>query len=68
MKTIIVEIKDKTAMQILKGLETAALIKLHPSHSKKMLSKSLRGSLTKKKAADLEKQLLTMREGWKTRT
>jgi hypothetical protein len=66
MKKILVEIRHKKALQILKDLEGVNLIKLIPSEPKKrILSKSLRGSLSKKKAVDLEKQLNSMRNEWR---
>lgn len=66
MKKILVEIRHKKALQILKDLEGVNLIKLIPSEPKKrILSKSLRGSLSKKRAVDLEKQLNSMRNEWR---
>lgn len=65
MKKIIVEIRHKKALQILKNLEGVNLIKLLPAETKKKnLSKNLRGSISKKKAQELEKQLHTMRNEW----
>lgn len=62
MKTILVEIRHKNALQILKDLEMVNLIKIFPPEpKKKLISKTLRGSLTKKKAEVLGKQLKTMR-------
>jgi hypothetical protein len=65
MKKIIVEIRHKKALQILKDLEVVHLIKLHPSEPKKKIAaKSMRGSISKKKAVDLQKQLNSMRNEW----
>ena len=65
MKKIIVEIRHKKALQILKDLEVVHLIKLHPSEPKKRVgTKSMRGSISKKKAVDLQKQLNSMRNEW----
>lgn len=65
MKTILVEIRHKNALQILKDLEMVNLIKIFPPETKKkLISKTLRGSLTKKKAEVLGKQLKTMRGEW----
>ncbi len=65
MKKVVVEIKHKKALPILKDLEVVKLIKLHTTEpKKKLLSKTLRGSISKKKAIDLSKQLNTMRSEW----
>lgn len=65
MKKILVEIRHKKALQILKDLEGVNLIKIISAETKKRsLSKTLRGSLSTKKAEDLEKQLNTMRGEW----
>ncbi len=65
MKTILVEIRHKNALQILKDLEMVNLIKIFPpENKKKLISKTLRGSITKKKAEVLGKQLKTMRGEW----
>jgi len=65
MKVIRIEIRHKNALQILKDLEVVNLIKIMPPETnKKSISKALRGSLTKKKAEELGKQLKTMRGEW----
>lgn len=62
MKTILVELRHERALQILKDLEMVDLIKIFPPETKKkLISKTLRGSLTKKRAEALGKQLKKMR-------
>jgi hypothetical protein len=62
MKKIVVEIINKKAPQILKDLEDVDLIKIHQSSPKTNLVSDLRGSLTKKKAKNLDKQLKSHRQ------
>lgn len=65
MKTVIVELKNIKALQILRGLEEVNLIKLlKVDEHKESLSKSLRGALSAKKADELNSQLDTMRSQW----
>lgn len=65
MKTILVALKNKNALQILKDLEMVNLIKILPSENKKsIMSKTLRRSLTKEKSEALRTQLKAMRGEW----
>jgi len=70
MKTIEVELKHSKALIILRNLEDADIIRLIKSSDKKKttLSKSLRGSLSKKKSRELHGQLSNMRAEWSRNT
>lgn len=62
MKKIIVEIVNKKALQILKDLESVDLIKIHQSEPKTNLVASLHGTISKKRARDLHKQVKSLRQ------
>lgn len=65
MKKIVVEIVNKKALQILRDLEDVDLIKIHQSLPKTSLVSEIRGTISKKRAKDLDKQLKSLRR-WRT--
>ncbi len=71
MKTVIVELKNRNALRLLKDLELANIIRLisvDKNKENKKLSERLRGSISKKRAEELNQQLTPMRNEWETRS
>ncbi len=65
MEIIQVEIKNKNALTILKGMEKAQIIRLLKRKKKTGFDiASLRGVLTSEKAIELAKQVDQQREEW----
>ena len=68
METVIIEVNDKKAISILKGMEMAGLITLSQKDiRKKSLAKKLRGSITKERAEEMIRILNKEREEWEER-
>lgn len=70
MRTIKVELKNNNALKILKDLELANIIRVIDKDEKKTegkLSERLRGSISKKRAKELNEQLKQMRSEWQER-
>jgi hypothetical protein len=65
MKKIVVEIINKKALQILRELENVDLIKIHQDKPKTSLVSEIRGTISKKRAKNLDKQLKSLRQ-WRT--
>jgi len=69
METIQIEIRNKNALSILKGLEKAKMIKLIKMGSKEKNSPTQhKGAFTRERAMELVKQLEKSREEWDERT
>lgn len=65
MEIIQIEIKNKNALTILKGMEKAQIIRLLKSKKKAGFKvSSFRGVLTSEKAIELAKQVDQQREEW----
>lgn len=65
MEIIQIEIKNKNALTILKGMEKAQIIRLLKRKKKVGVNlSSLRGVLTPEKAIELAKQVDQQREEW----
>ena len=67
MKTIVIDLINEKAIDMLKGMEALELIKVHQGEDKhydptKILS--LAGKMTKQPMADIEQQLKSMRDEW----
>jgi len=68
METIQIEIRNKNALSILRGLEKAKIIKLIKIISKEENSPiQYKGAFTREKAMELLKQLEKSREEWDER-
>lgn len=70
MKTVTVELRNNNALRLLKDLELANIIRVLDKDKKKQkskLSESLRGSISKKRAKELNEQLNQMRNEWEGR-
>lgn len=69
METIEIEIKNKNALSILKGLEKAKIIKLIKTKSKgKNPPVHHKGAITRERAVELIKEIEQSREEWDERT
>jgi hypothetical protein len=69
MKKIIIELRNIKALQILKDLELVDLIKILPVEKQKSsASKAVRGSISKRRATQLTKQITEMRAEWNRNT
>lgn len=69
METIQIEIRNKNALAILKGLEKAKIIKLiKTKNTGKNSPVRHKGAFTREKAMELVKQLDKSREEWDERT
>lgn len=69
METIHIEIKNKNALSILKSLEKAKMIKMHPTE--KATKKSpihFKGAITSERAVELTKEIDKSRDEWDERT
>jgi len=67
MRTVKVELLNNNALRLLKDLELANIIRVLDKEKKKKatsLSGSLRGSISKERALELNKQLNQMRNEW----
>jgi len=67
MRTVKVELLNNNALRLLKDLELANIIRVLDKEKKKKatsLSESLRGSISKERALELNKQLNQMRNEW----
>lgn len=70
MKTVTVELRNNNALRLLKDLELANIIRVLDKDKKKQktkLSASLRGSISKERAKELNEQLKQMRNEWEGR-
>lgn len=68
METIEIEIRNKNALSILKGLEKAKIIKLiKPKTKEKDTPVRHKGAITRERAVDLIKQTEQSREEWDQR-
>ena len=67
METLRIEIKNKSVLSILKGLEKAKLIRLIGSDKKTSLS-DLKGTLSKARANELANEIEKSRSEWNERT
>ncbi|MDA3818428.1 MAG: hypothetical protein PF486_13685 [Prolixibacteraceae bacterium] len=72
MKTVTVELKNNNALRLLKDLELANIIRVLDKEKKTKdsakLSKTIRGSISKERAIELNKQLTQTRNEWEERT
>jgi len=69
METIEIEIRNKNALSILKGLEKAKIIKLiKPKTKEKDTPVRHKGAITRERAVELIKQTEQSREEWDERT
>jgi len=69
METIEIEIKNKNALSILKGLERAKIIKLiKPKSKEKNSPVHHKGAITRERAVELIKEIEQSREEWDERT
>lgn len=69
METIEIEIRNKNALSILKGLEKAKIIKLiKPKTKEKDTPVRHKGAITRERAVELIKQTELSREEWDERT
>ncbi|MCF8361507.1 MAG: hypothetical protein K9G70_02680 [Prolixibacteraceae bacterium] len=69
MKTITVELKNNNALRLLKDLELANIIRVLDKEKEETkdsakLSKTIRGSISKERAIELNKQLTQTRNEW----
>ncbi len=66
MKTVTVELRNINALRLLKDLELAKIIRIvyRDKQEKTKLSSRLRGSISKERAKELNKQLEQMRNEW----
>ena len=70
MKTVTVELRNNNALNLLKNLELIDVIRVIDEDSKGSnghLAASLRGSISKNRAQDLNNQLEQSREEWENR-
>ena len=70
MKTVIVELRNQNALRLLKDLELADIIRVLDNDKKKVktkLSASIRGSISKERAIELNGQIDQMRKEWADR-
>ncbi|MBN1768194.1 MAG: hypothetical protein JXR50_11955 [Prolixibacteraceae bacterium] len=71
MKTITVELKNNNALRLLKDLELANIIRVLDKEKETTdnakLSKTIRGSISKERAIELNKQLTQTRNEWEER-
>jgi hypothetical protein len=72
VKTVTVELKNNNALRLLKDLELANIIRVLDKEKKTKdsakLSKTIRGSISKERAIELNKQLTQTRNEWEERT
>ncbi len=69
METIQIEIRNKNAMAILKGLEKAKIIKLIKTKSKEETSPVLhKGAFSRERAIQMIQQIEKSRNEWNERT
>lgn len=66
MKTVIVELRNHNALNLLKELELANIIRIVPKEKKNTpkLSERLKGAISPERAEELNKQLEEMRDEW----
>ncbi|MDF1547189.1 MAG: hypothetical protein P1P88_05170 [Bacteroidales bacterium] len=76
MRTVLVELRNDNALRLLKDLELINIIRVLDTHvpeikemkkERKKLSASLRGSISKDRAKELNDQLDQMRSEWEIR-
>lgn len=66
MKTVVIELRNNNALQLLKDLESADLIRILKTDKKEVINPpgKLRGSISKERAKEINHQIDLMRNEW----
>jgi hypothetical protein len=68
METLKIQLKNKNALSILKGLEKARMIKMIHDNDDTSSPVQYKGAFTKERAETMIKELVKSREEWDNRT